>query len=188
MAAELELRLVLAHLYKNVTPSHPSFLRTILPSPIAIMESLEPTTTVPNVPNPYDPSFQMSLSEMRACWLLSDILIDLNNDIDQTANIAENLCTLGLTRATLKDLFVNDVFPVVWLDQIGFEPEWCIYPGRWLMGWISFRRRWRCWRWCTMPFHAIAWYWNERVVMEAWEKVAGLLEETGEMKKTDSLS
>jgi len=39
-----------------------------------------------------------------------------------------------------------------------------------------------------MPFHAIAWYWNERVVMEAWEKVAGLLEETGEMKKTDSLS
>jgi hypothetical protein len=134
---------------------------------------------------PYDPfsgmnpdSRLMTISEQKACIMLSELFLDLELSDFHLRWIARELFLLkDLSPVKLKRLLRDEVFPVLWVNLKVIAGEWAEFDHKWLLSWIEFRRRWRVWAWTTSPLHFLAWIDMSEYVNGCFEKVMNHMED-----------
>jgi hypothetical protein len=134
---------------------------------------------------PYDPfsgmnpeSRLMTISEQKACIMLSELFLDLELPDFHFRWIARELFPLkDLSPVKLKHLLRDEVFPVLWVNLMLIAGEWQEFDHKWLLSWIEFRRRWRVWAWTTSPLHFLAWIEMSEYFNKCFEKVMNHMEE-----------
>ena len=136
-------------------------------------------------PSSYDPfsgvnpeSLVMTVSEQKACIMLSELFLDIDFPEFHYEWIARELLPLrDLSPIDLKRLLYNEVFPVVWTNLRVPAGEWAEFDHRWLLNWIKFRRNWKAWVLVFSPFFFIGQIEMSGYVDYCFGKVMGYLEE-----------
>ena len=99
----------------------------------------------------------ITLSEQKACIVLSDLFLDIEIGEDEIEIAALWLDEFNeISISDIEGLLYYDVFPVVWINLL-FPIVWVAFDSAWLVAHIERRRKWRVWSWITGPIHRIAW-------------------------------